>query len=429
MNNWDMRLPGAEMWGPYLEQSPVPPAAFAENPWEALRSFLPESLPTALHTAASWYAAVLTFLVLGAVIALLLGGHADGTLLDLVCAGGCGVLLWEKLVALSETLCTQIESWNRFLLGFLPVYAGVLTLGGESVAGASAGGFLLTLLCALAQGLTVLVPPLLQCYLALSMACCICAETGLGSFCKAVGRALEKLLGWAGKLLVALLGLERISTLQLDRAALRTGQLLTGTVPIIGETLRDASETVLSCLQLLKSGLGLAALLTIAAEFVPVYLGMLIQLGLLSGCGLLCGMMGSERCQSLLECFAEALRCMMAVTALFAGLAIAGTALLFVVGGGCGAEHQSGGGSFLHGVYLRGADRTAHRAGVGPAQHKSGGWVIYFSSGPLCASAGKRGVAGVRSPGGVFGGAGNTEGDRALRGGVSAGRHLGSPLP
>lgn len=90
MNNWDMRLPGAEMWGPYLEQSPVPPAAFAENPWEALRSFLPESLPTALHTAASWYAAVLTFLVLGAVIALLLGGHADGTLLDLVCAGAAG---------------------------------------------------------------------------------------------------------------------------------------------------------------------------------------------------------------------------------------------------------------------------------------------------------------------------------------------------
>ena len=223
MNNWDVRLPGAETWGPYLEQSPVPPAAFAEDPWEALRSFLPESLPSALHTAASGYAAVLTFLVLGAVIALLLGGHADGTLLDLVCAGGCGVLLWEKLVALSETLCTQIESWNRFLLGFLPVYAGVLTLGGESVAGASAGGFLLTLLCALAQGLTVLVPPLLQCYLALSMACCICAETGLGSFCKAVGRALEKLLGWAGKLLVALLGLERISTLQLDRAALAPG--------------------------------------------------------------------------------------------------------------------------------------------------------------------------------------------------------------
>ena len=34
-------------------------------------------------------------------------------------------------------------------------------------------------------------------------------------------------------------------------------------------------------------------------------------------------------------------------------------------------------------------------------------------------------MADVRSPGGVFGGIGNTEGDRASCGGVSAGRNLG----
>ena len=94
-----------------------------------------------LREAVGGYAQVLLFLILSAVIALLLGERADGTLLDLVCAGGCGVLLWEKLVALSDEFCVQIESWNRFLLGFLPVYAGVLTLGGESAAGASASGF------------------------------------------------------------------------------------------------------------------------------------------------------------------------------------------------------------------------------------------------------------------------------------------------
>ena len=145
---------------------------------------------------------------------------------------------------------------------------------------------------------------------------------------------MQKLLSWAGKLLAALLGLQRLSAWQLDRAALRTGQLLTGTIPIVGETLSDASEAVLASVQLLKSGLGLAALLTIAAEFVPVYLGMLVQLGLLSGCGILCSLTGNARGQELLGCFAEAVRCMMAVTALFAGLAVVGTALLFVVGGG-----------------------------------------------------------------------------------------------
>lgn len=140
-----------------------------------------------LREAVGGYAQVLLFLILSAVIALLLGERADGTLLDLVCAGGCGVLLWEKLVALSDEFCVQIESWNRFLLGYLPVYAGVLTLGGESAAGASASGFFLTLLCFLAQGLAAVVPPLLQCYLALSMACCVSTEAGLSGFCRALG--------------------------------------------------------------------------------------------------------------------------------------------------------------------------------------------------------------------------------------------------
>ena len=96
----------------------------------------------------------------------------------------------------------------------------------------------------------------------------------------------------------------------------------------------DASEAVLASIQLLKSGLGLAALLVLAAEFIPLYLGMLLHLGLLSGCRVLCGLTDNHRCQELLDCFAEALRCMMAAVALFAGLAVIGTTLLFLAGGG-----------------------------------------------------------------------------------------------
>lgn len=334
MNGMDITLPGAELWEHYLAQSPVSPSEFVEAPWQTLRNFFPETLGTVLQNAVSGYGKALLFLLLSACLALLLGERAEKSLLELVCAGGCGVLLWEKLLALSDELCTQIGQWNQYMMSFLPVYAGVLTLGGEGNAGLSASGFFLTLLCALAQGLTFFVPPLLQCYLALSMACSISTENGLAVFCKALGQALEKLLRWAGRLLAAILGVQRISALQLDKAALRTGKLLTGVVPIVGDALSDASDAVLASVQLLKSGLGLAALLTIAAEFIPVYLGMLVQLGMLSGCGILCRLTGNSRGQDLLECFAEAVRCMMAATALFAGLALAGTTLLFIVGGG-----------------------------------------------------------------------------------------------
>ena len=86
--------------------------------------------------------------------------------------------------------------------------------------------------------------------------------------------------------------------------------------------------------QLLGYGLGLAAILFLAGEFVPFYIGMLIQMLFLSGCGLLCGLTGLSRCQTLLDCLSEAVRCMAAATILFFGLAVFGTMLLFLVGGG-----------------------------------------------------------------------------------------------
>ena len=133
-------------------------------------------------------------------------------------------------------------------------------MGGEGAAGSAASGALLTALCFLAQLAAAFVQPLLHCYLMLSMACCVSSEPALGVFCKGVSSALRQALGWAGKVLVALLGLQRAAAFQLDRFSLRTGQLLAGSVPIIGQTLSSASESILAGIQLLKSGLGLAAL-------------------------------------------------------------------------------------------------------------------------------------------------------------------------
>ena len=398
----DTTLPGSALWEPYLQQSRIDLEDAVSSPWETLKSFLPQSLGAMVQQMARDYTSVLLFLTLTAVLGLLAGECADSDLLDLAAAGGCGVLLWGNLVEEAQTLCAQMESWRSFLLGFLPVYAGVLTLGGEAAAGSAASGTLLTALCFLAQlaaafvqpllhcylmeeaqtlcaqmeswrsfllgflpvyaGVLTLggeaaagsaasgtlltalcflaqlaaafVQPLLHCYLMLSMACCISAEPALGVFCKGVGSALRQALGWAGKVLVALLGLQRAAAFQLDRFSLRTGQLLAGSVPIIGQTLSSASESILAGVQMLKSGLGLAALSVLGAEFVPLYLGLMIQLALLMGCSLLCSLTGISRCRALFDCFAEAVRCMAAAVALFFGLAAAGVALLFMVGGG-----------------------------------------------------------------------------------------------
>lgn len=326
-------LPGQESWQPYLDSAPVTLEDFVEDPWRAVRDILPGDLAQTMRDSVAGYAQVLLFLL----VVLLLSffaqeGRAD--LLDLAAAGGSALLCWAALAALAQTVCEKLEGWRMFLLGFIPVYEGVLIAGGEPTAAAAAGGLFLTGLCLLAQLLCSWVPPLLHCYLALSTACCIGTEAALATACRSVGQLFRKGLGWAGRAFGALLGLQRVFTVQLDRTSQQLGQLLTGTVPIIGQSLSDAAGTVLSGMQLLKSGLGFGAIAVLAAEFLPLYMILLVHAALLFGCELLCSAAGISRCAALFNCLREAVQGLAAATALVFGMAVLGTALLFAMGGG-----------------------------------------------------------------------------------------------
>ena len=314
-------LPGRELWQPYLTQSAQGAADFARDPVSALLSLLPGSPVQLLVDTLHSYADLLLFLLLLTALSFLVGDAADGTLLDLAAAGGCGVLIWGDLLTLAQSIGERMDSWRLFLTGFLPVCGAVLTAGGEGNAGAVASGFLLSV-------------PLLQSYLAISMACCIHTQTGLPEACRMSGQLLRKSISAGGKLFALLLGVQRVITLQLDHTTSRLGQMLTGSVPVIGQALSGAADTVLAGLQLLKNSLGIAALVILGAEFVPLYLGLLFHLAVLSGCRLLCSFAGIDRCQALFACLTEAVRCMAAVTALFFSLTMVGVALMTMMNGG-----------------------------------------------------------------------------------------------
>ena len=326
-------LPGQEGWQPYLDEAPVGWEDFVRDPLEALGRLLPGSLAGTVRDSVGGYAEVLLFLLLVVGVSFFVGeGRAD--LLDLAAAGGCVLLCWTALAALAAAVCEKLEDWRLFLLGFVPVYQGVLAAVGEPSAAAAAGGLFLSGLCLLAQLLSAWTPPLLQCYLALSAACCISTEAALAAACRSAGSLFRRGLGWAGRGFVALLGLQRVFTAQLDRASRQLGELLTGTVPIIGQSLSDAAGAVLGGMQLLKSGLGFAAIAVLAAEFLPLYMILLVHGLLLFGCELLCSAAGIGRCAALFGCLRQAVQGLAAATALFFGITVMGTALLFMVGGG-----------------------------------------------------------------------------------------------
>ena len=90
------------------------------------------------------------------------------------------------------------------------------------------------MLCFIAQAVTLWLQPLLRSYLVISMACGIRSRKSLSEGCTLTGRLLRQAIGWAGKAFAALMSIQRVVTVQLDRSAARLGQLLTGSVPIVG---------------------------------------------------------------------------------------------------------------------------------------------------------------------------------------------------
>lgn len=200
-------------WQTYLEKAPVQAEQFAADPLGTLLRLFAAEPVQLLRDALQQYAAILLFLSLAAGLAFLLQDTADKALLELAAAGGCGVLLWQELDKLAAALCTRMAGWKSYLLGFLPVYSGVLAAGGEWNAGAAANGFLLTVLCFIAQAVTLWLQPLLRSYLAISMACGISSRKSLSEGCTLTGRLLRQAIGWAGRCIKAVAGLYILAVL------------------------------------------------------------------------------------------------------------------------------------------------------------------------------------------------------------------------
>lgn len=81
-------------------------------------SFLPRSFGALVRQTASRYTSVLLFLTLTAVLGLLAGECTDGALLDLVAAGGCGVLLWGVCWKKPRSFVNRWRAGAAFCWGF-----------------------------------------------------------------------------------------------------------------------------------------------------------------------------------------------------------------------------------------------------------------------------------------------------------------------
>jgi len=318
----------------FLAQAPLSLQQFAADPVGWLITLLQETLLSAFRAELHCYSRLVLFVLLAGVLALYTPGLKLSSMLELIAAAGIFLLAFEPLMALTETFMQSITGWRSYLISFIPVFSGVLTATGQPASAAVYGGFFLTCVNGLAQLLLGGVRPALAIFLAASGAAAISENDQAQNAARLVGSAIRKLINLAAVGFCGVMGMQRLFTAAADSTALQAGQLLSSTVPVVGQTLSAAAQSLLAAGSALRTGLGFSAILVIGLEFLPLYLRCLAHLFCLFAAALLAGLFELGSCKNLLNSLSQAAAVLGALAALFFWMVLSATALMFDFGKG-----------------------------------------------------------------------------------------------
>lgn len=198
-------------------------------------------------------------------------------LISYVFAPICVLIVFTPLFSLIDAAVSAVKAGSVFMFSFVPVYAGILTVGGYGV---TASGMSLLLLFAaevVSMISSFVIVPLMSCYLSIGL---ISGVSQNGSSV-ALGELIKKAAVWMLSItLTVFLGLLSIQTAvnsSADGLGMRTAKFVIGSfLPVAGGAISESLTTVTAAVKLLKSSVGMYGVVAICVILLPIVLEMLI---------------------------------------------------------------------------------------------------------------------------------------------------------
>ncbi len=248
---------------------------------------------------------------------------------------GFGVISLGAMMRLLGELQATAEACQTYLTGFVPVYTGILALGGQTAGAAVYSGMFLAMSAFLSGAIRIVVLPVMQIYFCFAVSASLWGNKGITRAARLFGRLVSWLLKGCGLLFSLVLGLQSVLAGNADTAALRLGKsLLAGAVPLVGDAAAAALSSAAAALHLLKGSLALAAILAAAATFGPVFLRCaLYHLAFLCA-GMVAEAGGQRASGDICSLFAQGTALCGSVLVLYFFMVFFSTVLLLVTGNG-----------------------------------------------------------------------------------------------
>lgn len=294
------------------EYLPKQSGTFTEDLWYIIKKAISNFMPS-LSEAAGACVSVLAICMLISTMKGLNGLSARSVeLVGALCVSTALLLPSNSLISVGINTIESIAEYGKLLI---PVITVSLAAEGGSVTSSTlyTGTILFNTIITIC--VSKLLIPMLYAYIAVSIARSVINETMLGS----IHRFMKWLMTWTLKISIYIftgyLGITSVITGKVDAAAVKAAKItISGTIPVIGNIISDASETILVSASLVKSAVGTYGLLAILA----VWIGPLLKIGtqylVLKVTGAVSDVFGSKRIVSLIEDFSSTMGFLVAMT-------------------------------------------------------------------------------------------------------------------
>lgn len=245
----------------------------AENIFSQIVVFLKEGGRGPLRAAAQMLGMIVLYAVANLSDRIAAYKNALSYIFMLIAAAG--VLL--PMFSLISSVTAAIKGTAAFMTSFVPIYAGILTVGGR---GLTASGMSFLLLFA-AEGVNLIasfvIVPLMGCYLGMGLVGGIMQGGGAIALGETVKKASTWLFSLALTVFLGLLSIQTAVNASADSAGLRTVKfVLSSLVPVTGGALSESMTTLTSSMKLLRSSVGMYAVLALGITVLPIILELLL---------------------------------------------------------------------------------------------------------------------------------------------------------
>ncbi len=287
-------------------------STLGEGMWEAAK----RSFSSIAAQTASFLAVLCASSILCALTSRSIGGVRDEGIVSaagFACAAFCAVPVLARLTQNVTAAAQMLERLGLWMEALMPVMLGVLTALGATASVHALRPASVAVNAVVQKAAIRVIFPMILCMGAFAVIDALGQKRRFEALTAFLSKLIKWSLGTALTIFAGVLTLRSINSVSYDALGIRTMKFTLGNMPVVGGAVSDSMDAVISCLVLIKNGVGTAGMAAAAALCLIPVAKTAASLLCLRLCGVLSQLLAGEETYRLTNAACEVFRALLNV--------------------------------------------------------------------------------------------------------------------